>query len=194
MGAGSPSRKAKVLLVTGEPLLRRALTRLLSRDSSLLVIESSCGKDAFELAMTAGIDVVAMDCDLPDASGYEITRALRRQADSPIILLFANPGQWDDSVEAGAHDFITKPFDDGEFVARVRQLVDRRNRESGSGEFDEQPPIHVGNLLRIEPANRSVWIIERDGSSTQVQLQCWGDQRPVGPHAVEEMIRKIRSK
>jgi len=220
MGAVSPSRRAKVLLATGDPLLRRALSRLLRRDSSLLVIESSCGKDAFELATNAGIDVVAMDCHLPDVSGYEVTKALRRQTESPFILLFANRGRWDDSVQAGAHDFITKPFDDGEFVARVRQLVDRKNKESGSGEFEDQSPIYVGNLLRIEPANRSVWIIEPDGRSTQVPLtlketdlmlrlarhvgsevsvehlldKCWGDQKPVSPHAVEARISGIRPK
>ena len=219
MGASSRTRRTEVLLATGEPILRRGLSPLLSRDSSLHVIESSCGRDAFELATTIAIEVLAMDCDLPDVSGYQVTKALRKQADCPLILLFATRGRWHDSVQAGAHDFITKPFLEGEFLARVRQLADKA-QESGSVEFEERSPIHVADLLRIEPSNSSVWIIERDGSFTQVPLtpketaimlrlarhvgsevpidhlldKCWGDQRPVSPHAVEEMIRRIRSK
>lgn len=95
------------------------------------VLEASDGKSALALARQARPDVIVLDLNLPGMDGLDVCRALRREMDTPIIMLTARAEETDRLIglELGADDYITKPFSPRELVARVRVILRRIHRE-----------------------------------------------------------------
>lgn len=101
-------------------------------------------------AMPAGYDLVILDVMLPNRSGFEVLRDLRRTSSVPVILLTARDGATDRVVglELGADDYVPKPFDPRELAARVRAVLRR------TGRVDPAPaPLQVGDVV-VNPAAR----------------------------------------
>ena len=131
-----------VLIVEDDPLLRRSLTlNLTARGYS--VDETGNGEDSLRLAGRNLPDVVFVDLGLPGISGLEVIRGLRTWSDVPIIVLSARGAERDkvDALDAGATDYVTKPFGIEELLARLR--VAERIRAALR---PENGPVRMGEL------------------------------------------------
>ncbi len=116
----------KVLLVEDDPALRRAL-RTMMRTRDLDVDEAETGEAAVALASAGDLDLVLLDLGLPDIDGFEVLRRVRSFSDVPVIVLTAHHMQAEKvhALDAGADDYVTKPFDVEELLARVRATLRR---------------------------------------------------------------------
>jgi two-component system KDP operon response regulator KdpE len=117
----------RVLVVEDEPGLRQALAiNLRARRYDVPV--AATGADALASAARQPPDVVVLDLGLPDMDGTEVIRGLRGWTQAPIIVLSARAGQGDkvDALDAGADDYVTKPFGMNELLARLRAALRRR--------------------------------------------------------------------
>ena len=110
-----------VLVVDDEPTLREALAEALEQDG-LRVITAADGRAALERFRAESPDLVLLDLMLPEVSGIEVCRILRRESAVPIIMLTAKDGEIDKVVrlELGADDYVTKPFSLRDLMARIR--------------------------------------------------------------------------
>jgi len=124
----------RVLVVDDEQAIRRLLRALLT-GRGFSVWEASTGELALQAAPAARPDVIIMDLGLPDVDGAEITRLLREWTQTPIIILSVREQEEDKiaALDAGADDYLTKPFGPGELLARIRANLRRASRtENGS--------------------------------------------------------------
>ena len=140
-----------VLLVEDEPQMRRFLRAALGSHGYRLV-EAASGGEGIALATSHNPEVVVLDLGLPDMDGLEVTRRLRDFAKVPIIVLSAR-GREEDKVaalDAGADDYVTKPFGMAELLARVRVAL--RHAE---GREPDDPVLSFGGLS-IDLARREV--------------------------------------
>ncbi len=120
------NQKAKILLVEDDAALRETLAYNLTK-SGYVVSMAADGVTALEMAKETEPDLVLLDLMLPELDGLSVCRALREQRNVPIIMLTARTGEVDKIVglDAGADDYVTKPFSLGELLARVRAALRR---------------------------------------------------------------------
>jgi two-component system, OmpR family, phosphate regulon response regulator PhoB len=145
---------ASILIVEDEPAIRELLVLNL-RHAGFEVLAAADAGAAIRQIDAALPDLVLLDWMLPDQSGIELARRLRgdpRTRDLPIIMLTARSSEPDKlgGFDAGADDYVTKPFSPKELVARIRALLRRRS----PGASDD--PIEIGDL-RIEPSTFRVY-------------------------------------
>jgi two-component system KDP operon response regulator KdpE len=137
-----------ILLVDDDNSTRRALRITLS-GMGFTVVEAARGEEALSLVLGTWFDAVLLDVDMPGMGGVEACRNIRRAvARLPILMLTVMDSE-DDRVlalDAGADDYITKPFQLRELTARLRSAVRRRNAEDGN----RDRPIRVGQI-EIDP-------------------------------------------
>jgi two-component system KDP operon response regulator KdpE len=140
-----------VLAVEDDPQIRRFLRTALSAES-LEVVEAETGARALVEAAMRKPEVVILDLGLPDMDGKDVIRRLREWSDVPVLVLSARTqeAQKVEALDAGADDYLTKPFGAAELLARIRVALRRRARtETG------EPALEVGDL-RIDLAARRV--------------------------------------
>ncbi len=145
----------RVLVVDDERAIRRYLRVALSAQG-MTVIEASSGEEALRAAAIDRPEVVILDLGLPDMDGAEVARQIREWSDVPIIILSVRE-QENEKVavlDAGADDYLTKPFGTGELLARIRAAFRRSIRK------DNEPVIQV-NQLKIDLEHRQVTIEDR---------------------------------
>jgi two-component system, OmpR family, KDP operon response regulator KdpE len=128
----SPSARpapARVLIVEDEPALLRAL-RINLRARGYAVATASAGREALAEARRRPPDAVLLDLGLPDLDGGEVIRELRGWSRAPVIVLSGRAGSGDKigALDAGADDYVTKPFDMEELLARLRAALRRGDR------------------------------------------------------------------
>jgi two-component system, OmpR family, response regulator MprA len=172
----------KVLIVDDDRALRDALRRALTLAGYEAVLAAD-GEEALALAGT-GPDAVVLDVGLPGIDGLEVCRTLRATGDRvPVLMLTARDAIADriDGLDAGADDYLVKPFDVGELKARLRALV-RRGRNGGSQgalEFCE---------LRLDGARHGAVVGERFAELTRTEYDLlelfMQNPRNVLPHSV----------
>ena len=124
--------RRRVLVVDDEPQILRAL-RVVLRDAGFEAMPASTAQEALDLAALHPPDAAIVDLLLPDGDGIEVTRALREWTKAPIIVLSA-VGEEEQKVralEAGADDYVTKPFGPRELVARLAATLRRADPRAG---------------------------------------------------------------
>jgi two-component system KDP operon response regulator KdpE len=155
VSSGEPPAKAqRVLVVDDEPQILRAL-KVVLREAGFEAVPAETGSQALDLAAVRPPEAAIVDLVLPDVSGIEVTRGLRAWSEMPILVLSA-VGEEEQKVlalEAGADDYITKPFGARELVARLQAAL----RRARGGE--EEPSIAVDGL-EVDLAAR---IVRREG-------------------------------
>jgi two-component system, OmpR family, response regulator RegX3 len=153
--------KRTVLLVEDEESITTPLAEALGREGFDTQIAGTVA-ESLELASRVEPDLVLLDVMLPDGSGYDVCRELRRHSQVPIIMLTARGEEADRIVglELGADDYVVKPFSAREVVARIRAVL-RRTESTGQ---PEEKPIEIGEV-RLDPAKREV---TKDGQALEL--------------------------
>jgi DNA-binding response OmpR family regulator len=143
----------KVLVVDDEPQVREVLRRYLARDG-YEVVTAADGEEAVRVCERESPSLVVLDLMLPRRDGLAVFHRLRSQADLPVVMLTARGDEPDRllGLGLGADDYIVKPFSPREVVARVRNVLRRRER---SAVEPAGRPLELGDL-RIDPARREV--------------------------------------
>jgi two-component system KDP operon response regulator KdpE len=128
---------ATILVVDDEPQLRRAMKATLT-DLGYSVIEAKSGEDALEKLREEAPDLILLDLNMPGIGGFETCRAIRESSEVPIIVLSVRNAERDkvQVLDAGANDYVTKPFGIQELLARIRAAMRRPTfAEPGTSQF-----------------------------------------------------------
>jgi two-component system KDP operon response regulator KdpE len=154
-----------VLVVEDEPSVRRFLRAALT-SHRYRVLEAGSVREAEQLAPGHNPDVYLLDLGLPDGDGIDLARRLRDWTRAPIIVLSAR-GREEDKVkalDAGADDYLTKPFGVDELLARLRVAL--RHAHAGPGE-----PVFEAGALRVDLARREVTVDGREVRLTPTEFR-----------------------
>jgi two-component system KDP operon response regulator KdpE len=155
----------RVLVVDDEPQLLRALQINLRAEGYSVAVAAN-GTEALHLAATKPPDVLVLDLGLPDMDGSEVIRGIRGWSDMPIVVLSARHGSTDkvEALDAGADDYVTKPFGLDELLARLR-AVERRSAHASAGGV-----IDTGDLL----VDLGAATVTRNGERVHLTPREWG--------------------
>lgn len=144
-------KRYKILVVDDEPKLVRLLATNL-KTQGYEIVAASTGRQALQLAAQELPDVVILDLMLPDMSGFDVCSELRTITDAPVLMLTARTKDLDKlrGFQVGADDYITKPFNVNELLARVAVAV---RRSTG---ISTAPPSYEAGPLRLDPVAHRV--------------------------------------
>jgi len=162
----SPERNIRVLVIDDEESIRRALNSILSLRNYDVSLSSS-GEDGINAAIETNPEIVILDLSLPDMDGLDVCRELRTWMTSPILILSVrgNEGDKVTALDLGADDYLTKPFQAGELLARMRAIL--RRAES---RVVQPPEIQAGDLT-ISLAKRAVFLKGKEISLTRTEFE-----------------------
>ncbi len=146
----------RILIVDDEAPIRRYLRVVLGAQGYTL-FEAAGGQDALNAVLGDRPDLIILDLGLPDMDGVEVTRRLREWSQTPIIILSVREAEGDKiaALDAGADDYLVKPFGTGELLARIRAALRRQADDS------EEPVIQAGPL-RMDLSRRMVTVDDRE--------------------------------
>jgi DNA-binding response OmpR family regulator len=206
--------ESTILLADDDSAVRTGLAAALQR-ARFHVLEARDGREALKLVDAHSPDIIVLDIMMPVMDGREVCRQLRQAGNwTPIIMLtqIQATGEKISSLEEGADDYLNKPFDSYELIARLRALL-RRQAVAGR-------PAHLANVLssgalRLERETQRVWVDAREVplsnkafgvlahlmsranvvvSREQLLDQVWGWDDPAGMRTVDVRIAEIRRK
>jgi two-component system, OmpR family, KDP operon response regulator KdpE len=146
----------KILVVDDEDSIRKFL-RVTLTSQGYEVFEASSGQEGLSIAASQKPDLVILDLGLPDIDGVEIARLLREWTQIPIIILSVKGSESDKiaALDAGADDYLTKPFGVGELLARLRAALRRAAQTTGE-------PVFINGILKVDLARRVVSIADNE--------------------------------
>src|SRR3979409_1105339 len=147
---------ASILVADDEPQIRRVLRSTLS-SQGYIIIEAKTGEEAVEAVRKEKPDLVLLDVNMPGIGGIEACREIRRGSDAPIIMLTVRNAERDKvaALDAGADDYVVKPFSFGELLARIRAALRRYSP-------GDALPSFVSKDLSINFDTRQVTVCDRD--------------------------------
>ena len=153
MSASTVASVPALILVVDDELPIRRFLRAALESQGYRLVEATSGQEGVSEAAMRSPALVLLDLGLPDIDGFDVVRRIREWSSMPIIVLSAREQEGDKirALDAGADDYITKPFSMGELLARMRVAL-RRQRGEGP---DEEGVVELGDL-RIDFARRVV--------------------------------------
>ena len=156
---------ARVLIVDDEPQIRKLLTVSL-KAHGFITDEAATGKEGINQAAFFKPDLMIIDLGLPDIDGNEVIRSIREWSNAPIIILTARDQEKEkiESLDAGADDYVTKPFSMGELMARMRVCL----RRMAAGESE---PILTCGGLTVDLIQRRVTVDGREVKLTPTEYE-----------------------
>jgi two-component system KDP operon response regulator KdpE len=201
-----------VLLIEDEPQMRRFLRAALESHDFQLV-EAATAREGLAHATGRNPDVILLDLGLPDGDGIDLTRRMREWSGTPIIVISARGKEQDKiaALDAGADDYLTKPFGVGELLARLRVAL--RHAAIAGGAADE--PVFATGELRVDLARRQVFVAGREVRLTpfeykllallvknagkvlthrQLLRQVWGPEYGDENHYIRVYVAQLRRK
>ncbi len=199
----------KILVVDDERPIRRYLNASLGSRYSILEAEN--GNEAIKIAAMNRPEVIILDLGLPDMDGTEVTRRLREWTDVPIIVISVRDSEEDKvaALDAGADDYLTKPFGTSELLARIRVALRRANKP------EEESPTFQSDDLLIDFVKRDVRVNDSQVNLTpteysilrtlvtyagkvlthqQLIKEVWGGNYEVNSHLLRVNISNLRRK
>jgi two-component system KDP operon response regulator KdpE len=209
-GPTSVASAARILVIDDEPQIRRFLDIGL-RAQGYRVQSAASGEAGLAALATQGADLVILDLGLPDRDGYGVLVDLRQWSQVPVVLLTVRADEAEKvaALDAGANDYVTKPFGVQELMARVRALLrSHATRSEGSPIFDDGH-LHVDLarreviidgerilLARKEYALLAMLIQHAGRVVTQPQLlrELWGPSHQHDTHYLRILLGKLRHK
>ena len=159
--------KTDTILIVDDEQRIIDLARMYLEPDGFCVTSATSGAAAKRMILRDKPSLVVLDLMLPGMDGLEVCRRVREESDVPIIMLTARSEDIDKIVglELGADDYMTKPFNPRELLARIRAILRRADRADAADEAPE--PIQIGNLL-IDPQRRRV---EVDGAAVDLRMK-----------------------
>jgi two-component system, OmpR family, KDP operon response regulator KdpE len=144
-------KKVRVLVADDERAIRRFLNASLSGEYT--VLEAATGEETLAVTVSGRPDVIILDLGLPDLDGVEVTRRLREWTQIPIIVVSVRDREYDKiaALDAGADDYLTKPFGVGELMARLRVALRRST-------LPESEPVYQSGSLFVDLSRREVTV------------------------------------
>ncbi|CAB3392805.1 response regulator transcription factor [Kyrpidia spormannii] len=181
----------KILVVDDEERIRRLVRMYLERNG-FEVEEAEDGRTALELALANDYAVIVLDLMLPELDGREVCAQLRKQKDTPVIMLTAAGDEMNriHGFELGADDYVVKPFSPRELVMRVKALIKRVHQGPAEHELTQ---VFTFPHLTINLESRKVTADGQDVSLTpkEYELLCYLAQRPEKVFTREELLRDV---
>jgi two-component system, OmpR family, KDP operon response regulator KdpE len=209
LGRWKMAEGALILIIDDEKQIRRMLHTALS-GHNYHVIEASTGIEGLEIAANEHPEIILLDLGLPDLDGVEVTRRLREWTDTPIIILSVREREQDKvlALDAGAEDYLTKPFGMSELLARIRVIL----RHYGNVQHE---PIFKSSGLEVDFSKRLVQINGNEVALTpteydllrlliqergkvlthkQILVRVWGEAYEFETHLLQVNISNMRRK
>jgi two-component system KDP operon response regulator KdpE len=164
----SPTAAPQIVVIEDEPQIRRFLRAALTSQGFRLV-EAANGEDGLREVATRQPDLVILDLGLPDMDGVAVIRRIREWSAVPTIILSARGQEGDkiSALDAGADDYVSKPFGMGELLARIRVALRHATQIAGE---DSESVFSVGDL-RVDLAKRHVYVGEREVHLTPIEYR-----------------------
>src|SRR5512145_1655238 len=153
----------RVLVVDDEASIRRYLRAALGAQG-LTVYETATGLEAIQAVLSHRPDIIILDLGLPDIDGIEVTRRLREWSQTPIIVLSVREAEQDKiaALDAGADDYLTKPFGTGELLARMRVALRKQTAV-------QNEPVFQSNGLSVDFSRRTVMVNDKEVQLTPTE-------------------------
>lgn len=201
---------ARVLVIDDEPQIRKFLDISL-RAQGYRVETAASGEGGLAALATQGADLVILDLGLPDRDGHEVLAELRQWSQVPVILLTVRAGETETvaALDAGANDYVTKPFSVQELMARIRVMLRSHATPADVAPVFDDGHLHVDLarrevhldgavvvLTRKEYALLSLLIQHAGRVVTQPQLlrEVWGPTHQDDTHYLRILVAKLRQK
>jgi len=204
-----PNLNLKILVVDDERPIRRFLSASLG--GRYTILEAENGTEALRAVAANRPDVVILDLGLPDMDGIEVTRRLREWTDVPVIIVSVRDSEQDKvaALDAGADDYLTKPFGTSELLARIRVALRRSNKpetESAVYQNDDlmvdfaKREVHINdgpvaltpteyNILRVLVSHAGKVLTHK-----QLIKEVWGGNYEVNSHLLHVNVSNLRRK
>lgn len=198
-----------VLIVEDEPEMARLLSSGL-REESYEVSHASDGRTALELSARDSFDVILLDVMLPHTDGLEVARTLRARAqETPVLMVTARDALHDvvKGLDAGADDYLTKPFSFEELLARIRALTRRRELRNRNVLEVEDLVLDITRFRTFRAGHeiylsmtefRLIELLAKNSgrivSRHELLSKVWGEGREVAENTLDAFMRLIRKK
>lgn len=207
-GAATPA--ARILVIDDEPQIRKFVDISL-RSQGYDTLLAATGQEGLGLLASKGADLVVLDLGLPDVDGQQVLQELRTWSQVPVVVLTvrSHEEQKVALLDAGANDYVTKPFGIEELLARIRAFLRAQVRRPDSG------PVFDDGVLRVDLAQRQVrlngeavalsrkefsllaLLLQQPGrllTQTQILRSLWGPTHAEDTHYLRILVGKLRHK
>lgn len=206
-----PDIKTKILIVDDEPQIRKLLKISLGAAGEYKIEEATSGREAVQLTASIKPEIIILDMGLPDIDGMEVIREIRKWSSVPIIVLSVRSEEKDivNALDLGANDYLTKPFNVGELLARMRVAIRNKTQDEGA-----KPVTKIGDIeldfvkhtvkkkgekvdLSVKEYNLFAYLVKNQGLVvTQHQLlkEVWGVAHSDDAQYLRVYIGQLREK